>query len=271
MIDSCQSWWLLTHVLRCLASPYLSLLVLWRSGGRNCVFFWLLTRCVLFLCSLSLSLIFFYAHKSTSHQQSTWPMSQLWAACNKQWRWCRTISEAKFYHVLPVVAKRKGMKDSNVAVPLRQGLQAAGECQGPQTKIETPKALKNLGQLLSTTLPTLQYTLILLQRNIMHCPIVLVCMLKMDETCSYNFWFWLAKDTSLIRGDGSWLLKSNDNLEHKGVIVRFSDYVLQNLLSKNCIENFESPQEGFLIHVLAMFFTRWVCLPAWRMCEQIEG
>ena len=69
--------------------------------------------------------------------------------------------KSKFYHVLPVVAKRKGMKDSNISVPLRQGLQAAGECQGPQTKIETPKALKNLGQLLSTTLPTLQYTLIL--------------------------------------------------------------------------------------------------------------
>ena len=42
-----------THALRCLASPCLSLLVLWRSGGRNCVFFWLLTRCVLFLCILS--------------------------------------------------------------------------------------------------------------------------------------------------------------------------------------------------------------------------
>ena len=121
--------------------------------------FWLV---VFFFCVLSLSLLFSSTHTNPpviSNQRGQCHSFGQLATSNEGD--VERSPKSKFYHVLPVVAKRKGMKDSNVAVPLRQGLQAAGECQGPQTKIETPKALKNLGQLLSTTLPTLQYTLII--------------------------------------------------------------------------------------------------------------
>ena len=135
------------------------LVKIWRQ--KLCILLTFDALCSFFVYSLS---YFFYTHTHTkppvtSNQHGQCHSFGQLATSNEGD--VERSPKSKFYHVLPVVAKRKGMKDSNISVPLRQGLQAAGECQGPQTKIETPKALKNLGQLLSTTLPTLQYTLIL--------------------------------------------------------------------------------------------------------------
>ena len=144
MIDSCTE-------MPCFSLSFPSCLVkIWRQ--KPCILLTFDALCSFFVYSLS---YFFYTHTKppvTSNQHGQCHSFGQLATSNEGD--VERSPKSKLYHVLPVIAKRKGMKDSNISVPLRQGLQAAGECQGPQTKIETPKALKNLGQLLTTTLPT---------------------------------------------------------------------------------------------------------------------
>ena len=170
---------------------------------RNCVFFWHVTRCVLF-CVLSLSLSlslssFFYTKKRNLDQQSQHSpvtnMAKVTALGNLQQ--AKKVMSNDFPNLSSINRWRnkKGMQDSEVAVPLRQGPQAAGECQGPQTKIKTPTASKN-DSFSVRTLPTLHMSLPS-TKHALSCIVQLpwyACweLMKIDESCSYisyNFWF----------------------------------------------------------------------------------